>query len=156
MSGRTAAAPTCTSLFTAAELATVFGEWNAGELESYLIQITAKALRQRDPETGRVREYDEAFGASEDVELWTRTASALRVANLPEPLLFLFLLLEFLSRQIAAVDLHQRVLAAGEAPAADGVAVAVCVAVACGWDRILRSTAFTRADSSRGLNGLET
>jgi 6-phosphogluconate dehydrogenase len=26
--------------------------WNEGELQSYLIQITAKALRQRDPETG--------------------------------------------------------------------------------------------------------
>jgi 6-phosphogluconate dehydrogenase len=35
------------------EMADVFDEWNNGELQSYLIQITAKALRQRDPETGQ-------------------------------------------------------------------------------------------------------
>ncbi|HVG28785.1 MAG TPA: NADP-dependent phosphogluconate dehydrogenase [Pyrinomonadaceae bacterium] len=38
---------------TAAEMADVFDEWNGGELESYLIEITAKILRVRDPETGR-------------------------------------------------------------------------------------------------------
>jgi len=37
---------------TSAEMAAVFDEWNAGELQSYLIQITAKALAQVDPETG--------------------------------------------------------------------------------------------------------
>jgi 6-phosphogluconate dehydrogenase len=35
------------------EMADVFDEWNNGELQSYLIQITAKALRQRDPENGQ-------------------------------------------------------------------------------------------------------
>ncbi|KNZ33755.1 MAG: 6-phosphogluconate dehydrogenase [Methylibium sp. NZG] len=45
------------SLFCAAgmstdEIADVFDTWNEGELQSYLIQITGKALRQRDPETG--------------------------------------------------------------------------------------------------------
>ncbi len=35
-----------------AELAGVFSEWNKGELESYLIQITAEIFKQRDPETG--------------------------------------------------------------------------------------------------------
>ena len=34
------------------EMAAVFGQWNDGDLQSYLIQITAKALAQRDPETG--------------------------------------------------------------------------------------------------------
>jgi 6-phosphogluconate dehydrogenase len=34
------------------EMAAVFAQWNDGELQSYLIQITAKALAQRDPETG--------------------------------------------------------------------------------------------------------
>ncbi len=34
------------------EMADLFERWNGGELQSYLIQITAKALRQRDPETG--------------------------------------------------------------------------------------------------------
>ena len=34
------------------EMADVFAQWNEGELQSYLIQITAVALRQRDPETG--------------------------------------------------------------------------------------------------------
>jgi 6-phosphogluconate dehydrogenase len=35
-----------------AEIADVFAEWNAGELESYLIEITAEVLRQVDRETG--------------------------------------------------------------------------------------------------------
>jgi 6-phosphogluconate dehydrogenase len=37
---------------SADEMADVFDEWNRGELESYLIEITAKILRVRDPETG--------------------------------------------------------------------------------------------------------
>ena len=39
--------------FTAAELATVFSEWNRGDLESYLIQITAEIFKQTDPATGK-------------------------------------------------------------------------------------------------------
>src|SRR5882672_4396840 len=35
------------------ELADIFDEWNRGDLESYLIEITAKILRVRDPETGK-------------------------------------------------------------------------------------------------------
>jgi 6-phosphogluconate dehydrogenase len=38
---------------SADEMADVFGEWNRGELESYLIEITAKILRVKDPETGK-------------------------------------------------------------------------------------------------------
>jgi len=34
------------------QMAGVFERWNEGELQSYLIQITAKALAQQDPETG--------------------------------------------------------------------------------------------------------
>ena len=34
------------------EMAAVFAQWNDGDLQSYLIQITAKALAQRDPDTG--------------------------------------------------------------------------------------------------------
>jgi 6-phosphogluconate dehydrogenase len=46
------------NLFKAAGLSTremsnIFGEWNKGELESYLIQITGKILAQSDPETGQ-------------------------------------------------------------------------------------------------------
>ena len=37
---------------TPAEIADVFTEWNKGELESYLIEITAEVLRQVDPKTG--------------------------------------------------------------------------------------------------------
>lgn len=37
---------------TAEELAEVFSDWNRGELDSYLIQITADILRKKDPETG--------------------------------------------------------------------------------------------------------
>lgn len=35
------------------EMADLFDEWNKGELESYLIEITAKILRKQDVETGR-------------------------------------------------------------------------------------------------------
>jgi 6-phosphogluconate dehydrogenase len=34
------------------EIADVFADWNRGELESYLIEITAEVLRQKDPATG--------------------------------------------------------------------------------------------------------
>jgi 6-phosphogluconate dehydrogenase len=37
---------------TNAELADVFADWNRGELESFLIEITSKIFRQKDPETG--------------------------------------------------------------------------------------------------------
>src|SRR6266542_1363990 len=36
---------------TVGQLADVFDEWNRGDLESYLIEITAKILRVKDPET---------------------------------------------------------------------------------------------------------
>ena len=35
------------------EVAAVFDEWNRGDLQSYLIEITARALEQIDPDTGR-------------------------------------------------------------------------------------------------------
>jgi 6-phosphogluconate dehydrogenase len=37
----------------APELADVFAEWNKGELDSYLIQITSEIFRKIDPETGQ-------------------------------------------------------------------------------------------------------
>ena len=36
-----------------AEIADIFAEWNKGELESYLIEITAEVLRQMDAKTGK-------------------------------------------------------------------------------------------------------
>jgi len=36
-----------------AELADTFAEWNAGELQSFLIEITANIFRKKDPETGK-------------------------------------------------------------------------------------------------------
>ncbi len=38
---------------TTDELAEIFGEWNRGALESYLIEITAEIFRKKDPETGK-------------------------------------------------------------------------------------------------------
>src|SRR5919206_2404095 len=38
---------------SADEMADVFDEWNAGDLESFLIEITAKILRVKDPETNK-------------------------------------------------------------------------------------------------------
>ena len=35
------------------QLADIFDEWNRGDLESYLIEITARILRVKDPETGQ-------------------------------------------------------------------------------------------------------
>jgi 6-phosphogluconate dehydrogenase len=37
----------------AAELADVFDKWNRGQMESFLIEITAKIFRKQDPDTGR-------------------------------------------------------------------------------------------------------
>jgi 6-phosphogluconate dehydrogenase len=34
-------------------MAAIFNQWNDGDLQSYLIQITGKALEQKDPETGK-------------------------------------------------------------------------------------------------------
>ncbi|WP_374945795.1 NADP-dependent phosphogluconate dehydrogenase [Agreia sp.] len=39
--------------YSPAQIADVFAEWNTGELESYLIEITAEVLRQVDAETHR-------------------------------------------------------------------------------------------------------
>src|SRR6185503_6318929 len=39
--------------FSTDEMAQVFNDWNDGALQSYLIQITGKALEQKDPETGQ-------------------------------------------------------------------------------------------------------
>ena len=38
---------------TADEMAKVFAEWNAGELDSYLVQITSEILAKKDDETGQ-------------------------------------------------------------------------------------------------------
>lgn len=35
------------------QMAEIFAEWNEGELESYLIEITSKILRVKDPDTGK-------------------------------------------------------------------------------------------------------
>jgi 6-phosphogluconate dehydrogenase len=39
--------------FETAELADIFSEWNRGDLESYLIQITSEVLRKQDEATGK-------------------------------------------------------------------------------------------------------
>ncbi len=39
--------------FDAEQVADVFTEWNAGDLESYLVEITAEVLRQKDAKTGK-------------------------------------------------------------------------------------------------------
>ena len=38
---------------TTNELADIFSEWNLGDLDSYLIDITAQIFRKKDPETGK-------------------------------------------------------------------------------------------------------
>ncbi|GAA5482922.1 decarboxylating NADP(+)-dependent phosphogluconate dehydrogenase [Haloferula sargassicola] len=39
--------------FSNDELANIFADWNAGDLESFLIEITANIFKQKDPETGK-------------------------------------------------------------------------------------------------------
>jgi len=39
--------------FSPAEIADIFGEWNKGDLESFLIEITAEVLKQVDAKTGK-------------------------------------------------------------------------------------------------------
>ena len=39
--------------FSNAECADIFADWNTGDLDSYLIEITSDVLRQKDPRTGR-------------------------------------------------------------------------------------------------------
>ena len=39
--------------FSNEEQADIFAEWNAGDLESFLIEITANIFKQKDPETGK-------------------------------------------------------------------------------------------------------
>ena len=39
--------------FSNAECADIFAEWNSGDLDSYLIEITSDVLRQKDPRTGQ-------------------------------------------------------------------------------------------------------
>jgi 6-phosphogluconate dehydrogenase len=43
----------CALGLEAAELAAIFDEWNQGELDSFLIEITAKIFRRMDEETGK-------------------------------------------------------------------------------------------------------
>jgi len=38
---------------TAEEFAEIFSEWNSGDLDSFLIEITANIFRRKDPETGK-------------------------------------------------------------------------------------------------------
>ena len=38
--------------FSNSELADIFADWNTGDLESFLIEITANIFKQKDPETG--------------------------------------------------------------------------------------------------------
>ncbi|MDH4246975.1 MAG: NADP-dependent phosphogluconate dehydrogenase [Deltaproteobacteria bacterium] len=38
--------------FSNADMASIFEEWNGGELESFLVEITVRVLNQPDPETG--------------------------------------------------------------------------------------------------------
>ncbi|NNE90358.1 MAG: NADP-dependent phosphogluconate dehydrogenase, partial [Verrucomicrobiales bacterium] len=39
--------------FSTEEMAEIFTDWNGGELESYLIEITSEIFKQTDPETGK-------------------------------------------------------------------------------------------------------
>ena len=57
---------------TPAEIADVFAEWNKGELERYLIEITAEVLRQVDAETGKpLVDVDPRRGRPKGTGVWT-------------------------------------------------------------------------------------
>ncbi len=64
---------------TAAEAAQVFESWNAGELESYLVAITAAILRTPDPESGDGSPLVDAIldqAAQKGTGTWTVRAAA--------------------------------------------------------------------------------
>ena len=67
---------------TAAEMAGVFADWNAGELDSYLIEITADILTKIDPETGRpIVDIIKDTAGQKGTGMWTsQTALELGVA----------------------------------------------------------------------------
>ncbi|MFZ2963568.1 MAG: NADP-dependent phosphogluconate dehydrogenase [Rhodoglobus sp.] len=55
-----------------AEIADIFAEWNTGELESYLIEITAEVLRQVDAKTGEpLVDVIEDQAGSKGTGVWT-------------------------------------------------------------------------------------
>ena len=63
--------------FSADEMADVFEQWNAGALQSYLIQITAKALAQRDPDTGQpVVDLIQDKAGQKGTGQWTQLSAA--------------------------------------------------------------------------------
>lgn len=69
---------------SASEMADVFQEWNEGELESYLVEITEKILRQDDPEgTGPLVEKILDTAAQKGTGKWT-SQSALDLGS-PSP-----------------------------------------------------------------------
>ena len=63
--------------FSSDQMAAVFEQWNQGELQSYLIQITAKALAQRDPETGQpIVELIQDKAGQKGTGQWTQLSAA--------------------------------------------------------------------------------
>ncbi len=70
------------SLFKAAglssdEMAAVFRQWNEGDLQSYLIQITAEALAQRDADTGQpIVELIQDKAGQKGTGQWTQLSAA--------------------------------------------------------------------------------
>ncbi len=59
-----------------AEIASILEEWNQGEAKSYLIEISAKVLREKDPETeGDLIDYIEDASSQKGTGKWTSIQS---------------------------------------------------------------------------------
>ncbi|EUA88751.1 6-phosphogluconate dehydrogenase, C-terminal domain protein [Mycobacterium ulcerans str. Harvey] len=56
---------------SAPQIADVFSEWNKGDLDSYLVEITAEVLRQTDAKTGK----------PSSTSFWTRPSRRAPVAG---------------------------------------------------------------------------
>ena len=93
--------------FSNDELSTVFGEWNQGELQSFLVEITSLIFNKKDEETGKdlvdmILDRAQQKGTG----LWT-TQSALEL-NVPTPTIDIAVTMRYLSALKA-----ERVKAAG-------------------------------------------
>ena len=56
---------------SASEISQIFRTWNEGDLESFLIEITAEVLGPTDAETGKLRRHRAGSGRAEGHGRWT-------------------------------------------------------------------------------------
>ncbi|MCW6662075.1 NADP-dependent phosphogluconate dehydrogenase [Aerococcaceae bacterium NML201209] len=103
--------------FSAAEIAEIFGEWNKGELDSFLMEISTQILATNDPETGKpMVEVIMDKAGNKGTGKWT-SQSAL---DLGEPL---SLITESVFARFISTQKEQRVAASQIIPSVEPMAI---------------------------------